>query len=98
MTENSVDEVLVVDTILEKHLVGVINSHDIDTKSADQDVDPTSLNAEQCMRVLPVTARETTSLEDCILMMEKYKLNHLAIIDEEGHLCGVYDTTNPIGQ
>lgn len=98
MSEKGTSEVLVVDTILEKHLVGIINSHDIDTKSADQDVDPTSLNAEQCMRPVLITARETASVEECVRILEDNHLEQLAIVDEEGHLCGIYDRANLIRQ
>jgi CBS domain-containing protein len=98
IAENGVDEILIVDTLLEKHLIGVINTKDIEVKSADQDVDPFSLNAEQCMRDLPITARETATLEECLILMDKYHVNHLPIIDKEGHLCGVYDSKNPIRQ
>ena len=94
MDDNKTKEILVVDTLLEKHLLGVINGDDISEKSVDQSVLPSSLNAEQCMKPLFVTARETASLEECERLMEAHHLERLAIVDEEGHLCGIFDRSN----
>ncbi len=94
MEENESDEVLVVDSMLERHLVGVINGNDISAKSFDQSVLPSSLNAEQCMKPVAITARETITLEECQRILDENHLEHLAIIDDEGHLCGVYDRVN----
>lgn len=94
MVDLNTKEVLVVDTILEKHLVGTINEADIQAKSTVQDVSPESLNAEQCMRPITLKVRETTSIEECDRLLEEHKIEHLAIVDEYGHLCGVY---NPAG-
>ena len=91
MSEHGTKEVLVVDTILEKHLLGMISDADITEKSLDQHVKPEELNAEQCMKPVLVTARETFSLDECERLVESHHLDHLAIIDEEGHLCGIFD-------
>jgi CBS domain-containing protein len=91
MVDHNTKEVLVVDTILEKHLLGVINGDDISEKSVDQSVLPSALNAEQCMKPLIVTVRETSSLEECERLLDENNLESLAIVDEEGHLCGIFD-------
>jgi CBS domain-containing protein len=91
MSDNGTKEVLVVDTLLEKHLIGKISDADISEKSLDQSVLPENLNAEQCMKPLFVTARETFSLEECERLVLAHHLDSLAIVDEEGHLCGVFD-------
>ena len=80
--------------MLERHLVGVIYGNDISVKSVEQSVVPSSLNAEQCMKPVPVTARENITLEECQRILDENHLEHLAIIDDEGHLCGVYDRVN----
>lgn len=100
MLDKNTKEVLVVDTILEKHLVGTINEKDIRAKSEVQDVDPESLNAEQCMRPILVKVRETVSLEECDRLLSDNGIDHLPVVDEEGHLCGVYNPASllPVGQ
>ena len=90
MEEKNVQEVFVVDTILEKHLVGSISGDDISAKSLGQSVLPSSLNAEQCMKPLFVTARENDSLEECQRLIDHNHLGYLPIVDEQGHLCGIY--------
>lgn len=91
MSDHHTKQVLVVDTILEKHLLGVIDLDDITAKSQDQSVDPTALNAEQCMKPITMSVRENSSLEECERLLEEANLEQLAIIDEENHLCGVFD-------
>jgi CBS domain-containing protein len=91
MNDHHTKQVLVVDTILEKHLLGVINSDDITAMSLDQSVKPSALNAEQCMKPLAHSARETSSLEECERILEEENLEQLAIVDEVGHLCGIFD-------
>lgn len=90
MADSNSQEILVVDTILEKHVVGIINKSDIDAKAEVQEVKHESLNAEQCMRPMLFQVRETTSIEECDRILEDNKIDHLVIVDEGGHLCGVY--------
>ena len=94
MEDNQTREVLVVDTLLEKHLLGIINDADISEKSLDQNVDASSLNAEQCMKPLFVTAKDTATLEECERLLDAHHLERLAIVDEAGHLCGIFDRSN----
>lgn len=100
MADTNSKEILVVDTILEKHVVGIINKSDIDAKAEAQEVKHESLNAEQCMRPMPFQVRETTSIEECDRILMANKIDHLVIVDEEGHLCGVYKPAGllPVGQ
>ena len=93
MSDKNTKEILVVDTILEKHLVGTINEKDILERSKALEVDPTSLNAEQCMRPILAKVRENVSLEECDRILNDKHMNHLVVVDAEGHLCGVYNPT-----
>jgi len=100
MVEKNAKEVWVVDTILEKHLIGTINEKDILEKSKTMEVDPTKLSVEQCMRPITAKVRENASLEECDRILSDKKIDHLVVVDEEGHLCGVYNPTTllPIRQ
>ena len=90
MQEYKTEEILVVDTILEKHLVGKIYGNDITIKSQEQGVPPSALNAEQVMRPVNLTMRELSTEKECLRLMDLNQIDSVAIIDEEGHLCGVY--------
>lgn len=91
MADTNSRQILVVDTFEEKHVLGTISRSDIDAKADVQDVKPESLNAEQCMRPILFKARETASIEECDRILEQNSLDHLVILDGEGHLCGVYN-------
>jgi IMP dehydrogenase len=94
MADTNSKEIVVVDTIEEKHVVGMINKSDIDAVAESKEVKHESLNAEQCMRPIIFQVRETTSIEECDRILEDNKIDHLVIVDAEGHLCGLY---NPAG-
>ncbi len=91
MEDNNANEIMVVDTILEKHLVGKIYGNDISAKSVDQSVSPSALNAEQVMKPVGVTMRETATEKECLRLMDLNQIDSLAIVDDEGHLCGIYN-------
>lgn len=96
MSEAGTKEILVVDTILEKHLVGVITESDILEKAQTMDVAPESLSAEQCMKTITITAPVTATIDQCDHIFRVNHIDQLAIVDREGHLCGVYHKENPI--
>ena len=100
MIENNTKNVWVVDTFLEKHLLGTVNESDILNKSKIMEVDPTSLTVEQCMKPILVQVREDVSIEECDRILNDKKLDSLAIVDEEGHFCGIYNPASllPIRQ
>lgn len=91
MTENNTKDVWVVDSILEKHLIGSVNQDDILKRSEIMDVDPTSLTVEQCMKPIIFLAREDITIEECDRILSDNNLEHLPIVDEKGHLRGVYN-------
>lgn len=91
MAENKTNEVLVVDTIMEKHLLGMISDDDISASAVGLSVLPSSLNAEQCMRPVRYTIKSNASLEECQAFMHDHHLTKVAVVDEEGHVCGIFD-------
>lgn len=94
MEEKTTDEVLVVDTLLERHLVGTISVNDIYAKSVSNNVPASDLNAEQCIRSYLVTVRETATPEECKRVMDMNHLTKVAVVDDQGHVCGMIDSAN----
>lgn len=90
MKEGQAKEIFVVDTLLEKHFIGIIHGEDIFLKATQENVAPSSLNAEKFIRALPVTIRETANEKECLRLMDLKSIDQLVVTDEEGHLCGVY--------
>lgn len=97
MAEKTTDEVLVVDSLQEKHLLGTININDILAKTLGQKILPSELNAEQCIRPFSVTVREDASAEECKRIMSINHLSKVAVIDGSGHVCGVIESANLMG-
>jgi predicted transcriptional regulator len=89
MDEKGVTEVLVVDTFLEKHFLGIVDEEAITKKAQDLGVTPSELNAEQCMRPALATAPETSTMQECYKIMDYNKMETLVILDDEGHVCGI---------
>ena len=94
MEEKTTDEVLVVDTMLERHLIGTINVNDIYAKSVGNNVPASDLNAEQCIRSFSVTVRENATPEECKRLMDLNHLTKIAVIDDQGHICGMIEASN----
>lgn len=90
MTEKNTNEIFVVDTILEKQLLGTINKEDIVKKAEIMSVDVNSLTMEECMKPILFKAREDLSIQECDRILKAHQLDHLAIVDVNGHLSGVY--------
>ena len=100
MTENNTKEVWVVDTILERNLIGTISENDIIKRSKIMDADPKSLTVEQCMKPILVKVLDDATIEECDRLLNERKLDQLAIVNKEGHFCGVYNPASllPIRQ
>lgn len=91
MESTNTKEIFVVDTLLENHLLGTIKESDILKESSLEEVKPESLSVEQCMKPVSITVRETASFEECYGVLNHYDIAEVPVVDEEGHLCGVYN-------
>ena len=90
MAEKTTEVVWVVDTIYEKHLLGTINKDDITNMAKIKRVEPKSLTMEECMKPILIKVREDINIKECDRILNDNKLEHLAVVDQEGHLRGVY--------
>ena len=91
MDETGVEEVMVIDTFEEKHLLGIVSNDDIFQRAKNLDEAPSSLSIEACMKPIHYMVRENAPLEDCQRFMEENHLTRVAVVDSEGHLRGIYD-------
>lgn len=91
MKEHGRNEVLIVDTMEEKHLVGLINGDTISKVSHEKSVLPSQLNAEQCMTPVLATVGQNASVDECLQIMEDHHLSRIPVVDDRGHWCGVVD-------
>ncbi len=94
MTETGQEEILIVDTLQEGHLLGKINSNTISRVSAEKSVLPSQLNAEQCMTPVEDVVGQNVSIDDCLRLMEEKHISRIPVIDEQGHCMGIVDKNN----
>lgn len=94
MTETGREEILIVDTLQEGHLLGKINSNTISRVSTEKSVLPSQLNAEQCMTPIEAVVGQNVSIDDCLRLMEEKHISRIPVIDEQGHCMGIVDKNN----
>lgn len=91
MSDNGREEILIVDTLLESHLLGKINSNTISKISTEKSVLPSQLNAEQCITPVEAVIGQNVSEEDCLKLMNEKHISRIPVLDEQGHCCGIVD-------
>ncbi|MGZ3788781.1 MAG: CBS domain-containing protein [Bacteriovorax sp.] len=91
MKDHQREEVLIVDTLEEKHLLGQISENTISELSALKSVLPSQLNAEQCVTPIPAIASERMSVDECLRIMDEHHMSRIPVVDEKGHCTGVVD-------
>ena len=70
-------------------LAGVISQSDISDKVAAENKCPTWLRVSEVMTPDPIAVSPATSLDECVLLMEKNGIYHLTVIDESGSYRGM---------
>jgi len=98
MTESGREEVLIVDTLQEAHLLGKVNSNSISRISTEKCVLPSQLNAEQCMTPVEAVIGQNVSIDDCMKLMDQKHISRIPVVDEQGHCMGIVDKENMGGE
>jgi len=89
MKKYNYDDLLVVDNMLEKHLVGVVHAESISDESLKNVLHPFNLSAKNCMKLIPATVTASSSVTECISLMEKNHMGLLPVVDDLGLCIGV---------
>jgi CBS domain-containing protein len=98
MSDTGREEILIVDTLVEAHLVGKINGNTISRISTEKSVLPSQLNAEQCLTPVGAVIGQNVSAEECLQLMNEKHISRIPVIDEQGHCCGIVDKDNLGGE
>jgi CBS domain-containing protein len=69
--------------------LGVITDRDIVCRSLGQGRNPFELTARDCMTRSVVSVTPTTSLEDCVRVLEERRIRRVVVVDEKGRCCGI---------
>lgn len=70
-------------------LVGVVSQSDISDKVAAENKCPAWMRVSEIMSPHPITILPDTHLDECVRLMEKHGIYHLAVVDEKGKYRGM---------
>lgn len=85
------DEMLVVDSLEEKHPIGLVSLADMDLPEIE-DVDmPSDVSALECMREIPAVVLDSSTLEECLNVMRANHLERIPVVDLNGHFEGIIE-------
>jgi CBS domain-containing protein len=70
-------------------LSGVVSQSDISDKVAAENKCPAWMKVSEIMSPHVITVPPAASLDECVRLMEKHSIFHLAVMDEEGSYCGM---------
>lgn len=91
MSDTGREEILVVDTLVEAHLLGKIHSNTISRISTEKSVLPSQLNAELCLSPVEAIVGLNVSVDDCLQLMDEKHISRIPVVDEKGHCMGIVD-------
>jgi CBS domain-containing protein len=89
MVENDCGCIPIVDGSAAKSPIGMITDRDIVVRSVAENQNPLDLQAGDIMTGDIVTVSPETSVEECCNLMESRQIRRVAVVDENGDLCGM---------
>jgi CBS domain-containing protein len=79
----------IVDSSDSKMPIGMITDRDISCRVVAQGRNPFDLTAGDAMTSTVVSVTPDTSLEDCLDLMEESQVRRIAVVDDNGKICGI---------
>lgn len=79
----------IVDSSDSKMPIGMITDRDITCRVVAQGRNPFDLTAGDAMTSTVVSVTPDTSLEDCLDLMEESQVRRIAVVDDNGKICGI---------
>lgn len=79
----------VVDSNDSKMPVGMITDRDITCRVVAQGRNPLDLTVRDAMTSTVVSVTPDTSLEECLNLMEESQVRRIAVVDDDGKICGI---------
>jgi CBS domain-containing protein len=79
----------VIDSNDTKMPIGMITDRDITCRVVAQGRNPLDLTAREAMTSTVVSVTPDTSLEECLDLMEESQVRRIAVVDDDGKICGI---------
>ena len=89
MVENDCGCIPIVESSETKSPIGMITDRDIVIRTVAENRNPLDLQAEDIMTGGIVTVSPETSVEECCNLMESKQIRRVAVVDNNGGLCGM---------
>jgi CBS domain-containing protein len=89
MVENDCGCIPIVENEATRSPIGMITDRDIVIRTVAENRNPLDLQAEDIMTGGIVTVTPETSIEECCNLMESKQIRRVAVVDENGALCGM---------
>ncbi len=87
LRDNQVRAVGVLDA--QGKLLGVVSQSDISDNVAAENKCPAWMRVPEIMSTEPVVVKPATALDECLRLMEKHKIFHLAVVDDKEDFRGL---------
>lgn len=84
-------EMLVVDSLNEKHPLGFVSLADMDVPEVMQRSIPSDVSALECMREIPAVVLDSSTLEECLNVMRANHMERIPVVDLNGHVEGIVE-------
>ncbi|HEX7025742.1 MAG TPA: CBS domain-containing protein [Gammaproteobacteria bacterium] len=89
MVENDCGEILIVNDLESRKLVGVITDRDIVCRAIAQDKNPVRTKASDIMSDSVVTVSEDADVQECCEKMEEHQVRRIPVLDARSRVCGI---------
>ncbi|HEY2866319.1 MAG TPA: CBS domain-containing protein [Pyrinomonadaceae bacterium] len=89
MVESDCGCIPVVDGEKSKMPIGMITDRDITCRVVAQGKNPLDLTARDAMTSTVLSVNPETSLQDCLNLMEESQVRRVAVVDNDGRICGI---------
>lgn len=83
------EDLLVVDNMRDRHIVGVIHAEDVSDDALRAEVHPFELRARHFMDSPPPSVNPEDSIAECLQLMSESRLRVLPVMDEAGRCLGI---------
>lgn len=85
------EEILVVDSLDEKHPIGFVSLADMDDPDIEHADIPSDVSALECMRKIPAVMLDSSTLDECLNVMRANHLERIPVVDLNGHFEGIVE-------
>jgi len=97
MRRHHIGALVVVDALDKNKPVGIVTDRDLVLELMAEGLDPAVFTAGDIMSVDLVKAQPEMDAMDAVLLMKKYRLRRLVIVDKAGNLAGIVTIEDVLG-